>query len=382
MTSIPPGLSTTTSPAAGAPAAHAALPRHVRTRRAIMPVPGTRSAAEPDPVARDAQRSGAGPGGAGRAAKRSRCGGADPADLGTSRHPGDHEHPDVHRRPRGRRRSGRVGGRGLGGRAGHDVVLADAAVFPRDKACGDGLTPRAIAELDRLGLGDWVRGHGPQPRAARRRLRPGVLLPWPGGALPDHGGAVPRTELDARIRDGRPRLAAPPPLDGARAVDVERDGDRVTGVVFASDGPEPFTVALPAAGRRRRRPVAARPGARAASGTARPPTAWRPAATSRSGRSDDEWISSHLELRGADGELLSGYGWVFPLGRRRGEHRRRHAGHRPPSGRRRSCRRCSSTYTEPRRDEWELEGDGARRRRRRCCRWAVRCPAWPGATGR
>ena len=30
-------------------------------------------------------------------------------------------------------------------RAGRDVVLADAAAFPRDKPCGDGLTPRAIA---------------------------------------------------------------------------------------------------------------------------------------------------------------------------------------------------------------------------------------------
>jgi flavin-dependent dehydrogenase len=30
--------------------------------------------------------------------------------------------------------------------------------------------------------------------------------------------------------------------------------------------------------------------------------------------SDDPWISSHLELRGADGEILSGYGWIFPLG--------------------------------------------------------------------
>ena len=29
-----------------------------------------------------------------------------------------------------------------------------------------------------------------------------LLLPWPGGSLPDHGGAVPRTELDARIGDG------------------------------------------------------------------------------------------------------------------------------------------------------------------------------------
>ncbi|MFI5428276.1 NAD(P)/FAD-dependent oxidoreductase [Aeromicrobium sp. UC242_57] len=45
-------------------------------------------------------------------------------------------------------------------RFGMDTVLADAATFPRDKTCGDGLTPRAIAELERLGLGDWVRSHG------------------------------------------------------------------------------------------------------------------------------------------------------------------------------------------------------------------------------
>ena len=32
-----------------------------------------------------------------------------------------------------------------------------------------------------------------------------------------------------------------------------------------------------------------------------------------SGR-EDRWISSHLELRGPAGELLSGYGWIFPLG--------------------------------------------------------------------
>ena len=33
-----------------------------------------------------------------------------------------------------------------------------------------------------------------------------------------------------------------------------------------------------------------------------------------SGMSDDPWISSHLELRGQDGAVLSGYGWIFPLG--------------------------------------------------------------------
>ena len=31
-------------------------------------------------------------------------------------------------------------------------------------------------------------------------------------------------------------------------------------------------------------------------------------------RSDDPWISSHLELRGQHDEILSGYGWIFPLG--------------------------------------------------------------------
>ena len=36
-------------------------------------------------------------------------------------------------------------------RAGRDVLLIDACEFPRDKACGDGLTPRAVAELRALG---------------------------------------------------------------------------------------------------------------------------------------------------------------------------------------------------------------------------------------
>ncbi|HXV92816.1 MAG TPA: FAD-dependent monooxygenase, partial [Pseudonocardia sp.] len=121
-------------------------------------------------------------------------------------------------------------------RAGHDVVLADSAVFPRDKACGDGLTPRAIAELDRLGLGDWVRAQGRNRGLRASGFGQTLLLPWPGGSLPDHGGAVPRLELDARIREVALESGAVP-LEGARAVDVVRDGDRVCAVVFAlADG--------------------------------------------------------------------------------------------------------------------------------------------------
>src|SRR4029077_13673114 len=73
-------------------------------------------------------------------------------------------------------------------RAGRDVVLADAAGFPRDKPCGDGLTPRAIAELDRLGLGDWVRAHGTNRGLRAAGFGQVLELPWPGGSLPDHGG--------------------------------------------------------------------------------------------------------------------------------------------------------------------------------------------------
>ena len=136
-------------------------------------------------------------------------------------------------------------------------------------------------------------------------------LPWPGGSLPDHGGAVPRLELDARIRDAALKDGAVG-LEGAKAVDVVRAGDRVTGVVFELAGGRTHTVSC-------QRLVVA-DGARSTLGRVlgrswHRDTAFGVAARGyvRSGRSDDEWISSHLELRGEDDEVLAGYGWVFPL---------------------------------------------------------------------
>jgi len=238
--------------------------------------------------------------------------------------------------------------------AGHDVLLADAAVFPRDKACGDGLTPRAVAELEHLGLGEWVRGRGTNRGLRAAGFGQVLELPWPGRSLPAHGGAVARTELDARIRTVALEKGAQP-LEGARAVDVERDGDRVTGVVFAGPGTETFTVAC-------RRLVVA-DGARSTLGRVlgrvwHRDTAYGVAARGyvRSGRHDDEWISSHLELRGTGDEVLSGYGWVFPL----------HDGHvnigvgtlateaRPANVRLRSL---IAHYAAQRRDDWQLEGE-------------------------
>ena len=214
-------------------------------------------------------------------------------------------------------------------RAGADVVLADAAVFPRDKTCGDGLTPRAIAELDRLGLGDWVRAHGRNRGLRAAGFGQELLLPWPGGSLPDHGGAVPAH----RARRPHPRRSrsrpAPRPLDGARAVDVERDGDRVTGVVFSRGRREPFRGRLPPAGRRRRRALAAGQGAR-------PRVAPRHRLRRRRARlrrapaaATTRGSARTSSCAASDGRAAVRLRLDLPARRdRRGEPRRRHAGHR------------------------------------------------------
>ncbi len=183
-------------------------------------------------------------------------------------------------------------------RAGLDMVLADAAVFPRDKTCGDGLTPRAIGELERLGLGDWVRAHTVNHGLRAHGFGQTLLLPWPGGSLPAYGSAVARTELDDHLRTTAIKAGAHG-MEGARAVDVRMDGGRVAGVVFDTGG-ERVEVAC-------ERLVVA-DGVRSPLGKKlgrewHRDTAYGVAARSYvdSGKHDDPWISSHLELRGRRG---------------------------------------------------------------------------------
>lgn len=199
-------------------------------------------------------------------------------------------------------------------RAGLDTVLVDAAVFPRDKTCGDGLTPRAIAELGKLGLTEWLQAHTVNLGLRAHGFGQTLLLPWP--ALPDSdlpawGSAVARTELDDHIRTVAIKSGALA-LDGARAVAVRMDGDRVAAVTFRS-GEDTFEIEC-------RRLVVA-DGVRSPLGKLLGREWHRDTVYGVAGRSyiesamsDDPWISSHLELRGEDGELLSGYGWIFPLG--------------------------------------------------------------------
>ncbi len=196
-------------------------------------------------------------------------------------------------------------------KAGLDVVLADAAVFPRDKSCGDGLTPRAIGELQRLGLEDWLRARAVNQGLRAHGFGQTLHLPWPGGTLPAWGSAVARIELDDHLRTTAVKAGATA-LDGFRAVGVRRDGDRVSAVVFRTDDGE-HEIAC--------RSLVVADGVRSPLGKLlgrewHRDTVYGVAGRAyvTSGRSDDPWISSHLELRDEHDTVLSGYGWIFPLG--------------------------------------------------------------------
>ena len=201
-------------------------------------------------------------------------------------------------------------------RAGLDTVLVDAAVFPRDKTCGDGLTPRAVGELIRLGLEDWLRAHTVNLGLRAHGFGQTLLLPWSAGrptgsALPDWGSAVARTELDDHLRTTAIKSGALA-VDGARAVGVRMDGDRVAAVELKAGGTTREIAC--------RRLVVA-DGVRSPLGRLLGREWHRDTVYGVAGRayvasemSDDPWISSHLELRDEAGTVLSGYGWIFPLG--------------------------------------------------------------------
>jgi geranylgeranyl reductase family protein len=194
-------------------------------------------------------------------------------------------------------------------RAGRDVLVIDSASFPRDKACGDGLTPRAVAELEGLGLGDWL-----DARIRHRGLRMSgfggeMEVDWPGPSFPATGSAVPRVELDDRIRKVAEDSGAQMLL-GAKAVGVHHDSSgRVVSVVLR-DGVEVGCRELVVADGARS-PLGRKLGRRWHQDTVYGIAA-RGYLTSP--RSDEPWLTAHLEVRSPDGAGLPGYGWIFPLG--------------------------------------------------------------------
>jgi len=79
--------------------------------------------------------------------------------------------------------------------AGVDVLVLEKTAFPREKVCGDGLTPRAVKQLVKLGIDidapGWVRNRGLRIIGGGHTLH----MPWPDLAEYPNFGLV-RTRLD------------------------------------------------------------------------------------------------------------------------------------------------------------------------------------------
>jgi geranylgeranyl reductase family protein len=196
---------------------------------------------------------------------------------------------------------------------GHRVLIVEKKRFPRDKTCGDGLTPRAVRQLHDMGLADPLAEF--QQFDGLRSIGHGVTLElaWPEHPqFPSYGYVVRRRELDDLVASRAVKAGASLwPATEALAPLVE--GGVVTGATVRRNGSAPAAV--------RARYVVVADGANSrfgrALGTSRDRTyplgmAIRGYFTSP--RHDEPWIESHLDIRDKNGDHLPGYGWIFPVG--------------------------------------------------------------------
>ncbi len=200
--------------------------------------------------------------------------------------------------------------------SGLDVLLLEKSRFPREKVCGDGLTPRAVKALVGMGISvseqdGWVRNKGLRVIGAGKRME----LPWPElASYPGYGLVRTRHDLDEtlarRAQQAGARLVEGVTVTGP--VRHERTG-RITGVVARAAGEEgERTYAA--------RVVVAADGnsSRLSVGMGLSKRDDRPLGVAvrtyyKTPRHDDDYLESWLDLWDGD-RLLPGYGWIFGMG--------------------------------------------------------------------
>lgn len=202
-------------------------------------------------------------------------------------------------------------------RHGATVLLLEKTELPREKVCGDGLTPRAVAQLVRMGVDldtpGWLRNKGLRVIGGGVRLE----LDWPDlASFPDYGLTRTRHDFDHIL--AKRAEAAGAVLKTRHTVTgpvLDEATGRVVGVTATHDGAEvtfraPITIA--ADGVSGRLPLALgvtkredRPLGVAVRRYYRCPA-----------RHDDMYLESWLELRSRRDRdaLLPGYGWIFGMG--------------------------------------------------------------------
>ena len=200
--------------------------------------------------------------------------------------------------------------------AGHDVLLLEKKRYPREKTCGDGLTPRSVRQLHDMGLADdlteFHRFDGLRSIAFGRTLE----LAWPSHPdFPSYGYVITRKDLDHLVAERAAKAGATiwqeaeataPLLDNGlvrgATVKVKDNGSTATQqvraryVVVADGGNSRFGRAI---GTSRERSY---------------PLGMAIRGYYESPRHDEPWIESHLDIRDKAGNVLPGYGWIFPVG--------------------------------------------------------------------
>jgi menaquinone-9 beta-reductase len=200
--------------------------------------------------------------------------------------------------------------------AGHDVVMVERKRYPREKTCGDGLTPRSVRQLEDIGLGEELAGAGHRYAGLRSHGFGRTLeLKWPDHpSLPGYGYVITRKDLDALVAE-RAAKAGASVWEGADAIEPLVSNGLVDGAViqprYEDSPPVPvrarYTVVADGANSRFGRSL----------GTSRDrsyPLGMAIRGYWTSPRHDEPWIDSWLDIRDKSGNVLPGYGWIFPVG--------------------------------------------------------------------
>ena len=199
-------------------------------------------------------------------------------------------------------------------RSGHSVAVVERKTYPREKTCGDGLTPRGVKQISDMGLADeltqYHRYQGLRSTGMGRVLE----LEWPADPIyPSHGYVVRRRDLDWMVARNAERMGATI-LQGTEALGPVLDRGFVRGAVIQRKGATSTEELLA-------RYVIVADGANSRFGRALGTFRARdwPYGTAirtywETPRHADPWIESALDVKDRQGNPLPGYGWIFPVG--------------------------------------------------------------------
>jgi geranylgeranyl reductase family protein len=207
-------------------------------------------------------------------------------------------------------------------RAGWSVCLIEKKDFPRVKTCGDGLTPRSVHQLAQMGLEPAVAANGHRYNGLRTfGFGASLEMNWPEHPVfPNYGYTITRFNLDGMVAQRAVEHGAVL-LSGVEATDLFEARDSAHGELRAASGVVVKEKATGTSGVVRGRYLIVGDGQNSrlgrVLGTERN-RSWPMGMALRgyytSDRHDEPWIDSHLDIRDPKGDVVPGYGWIFPLG--------------------------------------------------------------------